>query len=178
MRQHDKNTLATQKNCTIPGKGQILLEQRNGSYYVYADDGSESMFNNQHVAIELFDAYNAEYSDDNYEYLGKRICPETAAIIELWNTYKRKGSRLYLYYRLTHENKVIFEGDDFSPSPLDDIDSDATFGSILGFLSLRKGGADDDYFKDYTEMQMEWVDQYAELVDLYAMELSGELDNE
>lgn len=85
------------------------------------------------------------------ESLGTRRCPYTGAVIELFYTgAKDRLGKDRLTYCLTHEGNVIFEGDDFCCSPLHAIDSNETFGSILGFLSLRPGDTDDSYFEDYS----------------------------
>src|SRR5439155_26090849 len=48
---------------------------------------------------------------------------------------------------------VIFEGRDFRPSPLHAWDSDETVAAIMGFLTLRLGDTDRDYFVGYTVEQ-------------------------
>lgn len=73
-----------------------------------------------------------------------------------------------LGFRLTQHNptapkcEVIFEGDGFSPSPMDGDDSDACMQALMGFLTLRPGDTDRDYFENYTPRQMEFAQQHAE----------------
>jgi len=50
---------------------------------------------------------------------------------------------------------VIFEGRDFRPSPLHAWDSDATVAAIMGFLTLRLGDTDREYFENYSAEQIE-----------------------
>ena len=64
---------------------------------------------------------------------------------------------------------VVFAGEDFACSPMDAIDSDKTMASILGFLSLKPGDTDADYFDDYTDKQRAWMDWRAEELSLAAM---------
>jgi hypothetical protein len=47
----------------------------------------------------------------------------------------------------------IFRGTDFRPSPLWAIDSDDALRALLGFLTLRPGDTDREYFADYTAGQ-------------------------
>ena len=57
---------------------------------------------------------------------------------------------------------VIFEGRDFRPSPLHAWDSDETVAAIMGFLTLRLGDTDREYFENYTAEQIEFRDTHAE----------------
>ena len=58
--------------------------------------------------------------------------------------------------------EVLFEGDDFGCSPLHAIDSDQAIAGIMGFLTLRPGDTDQEYFDSYTTAQLEFCDQHAE----------------
>lgn len=60
------------------------------------------------------------------------------------------GHRCHYQYKLTVNGEVIFEGTDFS-SGTPDTESDLI--SLLSFLSLQDGDADDDFFKDYGPKQ-------------------------
>jgi hypothetical protein len=88
-------------------------------------------------------------------------------LIKLW---RRDGFTLRLYdtgrtgaygkarlaYRFSDRGKVIFEGDDYFASPMHAIDSmDAAYG-LMGFLSLRPGDTDEEWFASYTPEQMAW----------------------
>ena len=57
---------------------------------------------------------------------------------------------------------VIFDGRDFRPSPLHAWESDETVAAIMGFLTLRVGDTDREYFDGYTAEQMEFRDTHAE----------------
>ena len=63
-------------------------------------------------------------------------------------------------YRMLWKGKVIFEGRDFGPSPLHAIDSRETALAVMGFLCLRKGDTDKEYFEGYTEKQRAWSESY------------------
>lgn len=57
---------------------------------------------------------------------------------------------------------ALFEGEDFGCAPGTSIDSDECLRSILGFLTLRPGDTDPDYFADYTEAQRAFAEGDAE----------------
>ncbi len=77
----------------------------------------------------------------------------------LWDTGKRDWrGQTNLAYRLWDKGRIIFEGEDFSGSPLHADDSNATIASLLSFLSLNVGDTDREYFANYTPAQIEWRD--------------------
>ena len=72
--------------------------------------------------------------------------------------------RTYVSYKFWDDDKLIFQGSDFSPGMLGCIDSDESVYSLLGFLSLAPGDTDADHFKSYTPEQLAWVkDNHHEL---------------
>jgi len=89
---------------------------------------------------------------------------------EFIKTWRRDGFSLRLYdtgrtgdygkarlaYRFRDRGTLIFEGDDFFCSPMHAIDSLDCVYSLLGFLSLRPGDTDSEYFDGYTPEQMAW----------------------
>ena len=64
--------------------------------------------------------------------------------------------------------------EDFAGSPLHADDSDETLRALIGFLTLRPGDTDPEYFEHYTERQRQFCDQDAEALSIYADELCGE----
>ena len=93
---------------------------------------------------------------------------------ELIRTWHKDGFTLRLYdtftrgeygkHRLAYQFKdgrtVIFEGDEFYPSPMLAIDSLATVYTLLSFLSLGEDDTDSEYFDDYTPAQLAWRDSH------------------
>ena len=59
-------------------------------------------------------------------------------------------------YRMRWRGRTIFEGVDFGPSPLYAIDSRDTALALMGFLCLREGDVEAEYFDNYTPVQLEW----------------------
>jgi hypothetical protein len=69
---------------------------------------------------------------------------------------------------------VLFEGDDYSGSPMHADDSDATVAGLLGFLSLKPGDTDPDYFDGYTTAQRLWAESHAEYLGYARMHRFGD----
>ena len=61
-------------------------------------------------------------------------------------------------YVLTYHDSVVFAGMDFHPSPLYAVDSDRAVEALAGFLAVRPGDVEDEYFDNYTQTQREWAD--------------------
>ena len=76
----------------------------------------------------------------------------------------------WLGYRLKQcehrKGTVLFDGRDFRCSPLHAIDSDEAVAACLGFLTLRPGDTDREYFENYTAAQLEFCSQHAESLAL------------
>lgn len=79
-------------------------------------------------------------------------------------------------YRLTQsgEKKPIFEGQDFRPSPMHSVDGDEAVKALMGFLTLRPGDTDREYFDDYTPRQLEFAAQHAEALACCVYDRFGE----
>ena len=89
----------------------------------------------------------------------------------------RPDGKYALGYKLTEHNRVshvVFEGEDFGCSPLHAIDSNETVRGIMGFLTLRLGDTDREYFIGYTPAQIEFRDQHAEALDAEVYSRFGE----
>jgi len=89
-----------------------------------------------------------------------------------WDTYRTGAFReSILGYRFAApRGEVLFTGEDFCCSPLLDIDSDEAVRSLLGFLCLRPGDTDSEYFENYTPAQLAFAEGDAEQLSMYAME--------
>jgi len=95
--------------------------------------------------------------------------------LQMWDLGKRdnkKGDmRELISYRLTSpEGVVIFEGEDYSCSPLSCIDGDESVRGLIGFLTLRPGDTDDEYFYCYNSTQWEFAQGPAEQLSLWALD--------
>lgn len=94
-------------------------------------------------------------------------------ILHTWDTYKRGDyGRSILGYAFGLEGETpLFVGADFTSPAGYAIDSDATLRSLMGFLTLRPGDTDSDYFAEYTEAQLAFCADDAEYMAEYGMEV-------
>ncbi len=69
---------------------------------------------------------------------------------------------------------VLFEGEDFCCAPSYAIDGDQCIASLMGFLTLRPGDTDREYFADYTPEQLEYCSHHAESLSCEVMNRFGE----
>jgi len=89
--------------------------------------------------------------------------------LELYDTHEQDiHGKHRLYYRFTRDREPIFTAGDFWCSPSRSIDSDDTLVSLLGFLTLRPGDTDAEYFENYTPRQLEFAANEAEELSIYA----------
>lgn len=51
---------------------------------------------------------------------------------------------------------ILFQGDDFKPSPMREVDSLDSMVDLLGFFTVKPGDTDKEYFASYTPEQLEW----------------------
>jgi hypothetical protein len=100
----------------------------------------------------------------------------------LYDTFKddSMGKRL-LGYKLTMripkydtKHTTVFEGADIACSPLHAIDSDNAVKAVMGFLTLRKGDVESDYFENYNDIQKDFRDTYAESLSMEVLGRFGE----
>jgi hypothetical protein len=113
---------------------------------------------------------------------------DTSARLDLWDTGRTRNGKSELRYALaiiphsdTCSPVVIFDGEEFWPSPLHAIDSDETAAALLSFFvadgeSIRYA-PDSDYAderaRDYTERQRETLESNHELLSVWQNELEG-----
>lgn len=88
----------------------------------------------------------------------------------------RRGQSFIAYQLLSPEGLAIFDGSDFAGSPLHADDSDQTLRALLGFLTLRLGDTDCEYFDDYTPEQIAFRNGPAELLSLWALDDGPEFE--
>lgn len=81
-------------------------------------------------------------------------------------------ARSYLGYAFFPPGKEepLFSGDDYGCAPGTAIDSDESLRGLLGFLTLRPGDTDDEYFDKYTPEQLDYCRTDAEELSLWADE--------
>lgn len=77
--------------------------------------------------------------------------------------------------RMRMQRVVIFEGEDFCGSPMHGDDSDECMRSLMGFLTLRPGDTDADYFASDTELQRDYRTHHAEALSMAVYDRFGEV---
>lgn len=84
-------------------------------------------------------------------------------------------ARNYLEYQLRFNGELIFTGKDYSPSPLEkELFDDRSVGHLLDYFSVEPGDVDDDYFKNYTQEQLRFVQEHCEEIRYLAEQLIGD----
>ncbi len=96
--------------------------------------------------------------------------------VDLWDTHNnRPNGQSQLAYRLCvaagERWEVIFAGEDFGSSPRHAIDAEETLAALLGFLSLRPGDTEAEYFERYTPRQLEFALERGEELALWSNDL-------
>lgn len=73
------------------------------------------------------------------------------------------GGRLQIHYRLFCNDLLIFDNDNASiPGLGSGRKLDKAAVELLSLLSMRDGDTDDDFFRNYTSLQLRWRDLYAD----------------
>lgn len=70
-----------------------------------------------------------------------------------------RGSNKPKYY-FFYKGELLFEGNDYRPSMVNDIDSLECMVGLLGFLTLKQGDVSPDFFHDYTPHQLAWCETF------------------
>jgi len=90
----------------------------------------------------------------------------------IFHTHQRRDGKWRMAYVLLDEGEVIFKGDDFfSPN---DLDEKWNVAQLLGFLSLKDGDTDDEYFESYTPEQIAWRDERGGELSLWLSDMESD----
>lgn len=89
-----------------------------------------------------------------------------------------RDGRYWIHYRLrmkpvVGKSVMLFEGNDFGSSPLHGTDSDESVSALMGFLTVRPGDTDAEYFDSYTQEQLAYCDEHAESLGLAVCDRFG-----
>jgi hypothetical protein len=125
------------------------------------------------------------HPNSNYEpelIFEKEIdCGENKFTISLFDLHASNESHHFLGYSLGWKNEKLFGpdivypfvGSNFGCPKTTPIDSNQCLKSLCLFLSLRPGEVDSEYFENYTESQIHFLD-YAEEFGIAAEAIFGE----
>jgi hypothetical protein len=93
----------------------------------------------------------------------------------IWDAGVTQDGRNLVGYRLSEVGgEVLFTGEDFSPSPHIAIDADEVIACLVGFLTLKPGDTDPDYFAKYTQAQLDFAHAHGDALMLEATERFGD----
>jgi hypothetical protein len=73
------------------------------------------------------------------------------------------------------KRETVFEGENYSVGMGTADDSDAAVAGLMGFLCLRRGDTDEDYFKDETGLQRWFRESHAEALQMVCLDRFGDL---
>lgn len=95
--------------------------------------------------------------------------------LTLFDLYKRDSmGKNMLDYELKQDRVILFKGEDYACSPMHAVDSDETVKSLMGFLTLRPGDTDREYFDSYTPEQLHYCQEHAEYLNSEVRSRFGE----
>lgn len=72
-----------------------------------------------------------------------------------------QGTNKLKYYMFIGDN-ILFEGNDYKPSPLYNIDDLESIVGLLSFSCIGIHDTDKEFFKEYTPEQIKWASEYGD----------------
>lgn len=95
--------------------------------------------------------------------------------LRTWDTGRRDWrGQTVIGYAFREGRAVLAEGEDFAGSPMHADDSNACIGSLLTFLTLRRGDIDADFFANDSEAMRDFRETHAEPLAGYCADRFGE----
>ncbi|MBT2233220.1 hypothetical protein [Nonomuraea sp. NEAU-A123] len=94
-------------------------------------------------------------------------------LLELWPHGRTSDGRIRWFYRLSRYRRTVFSATDISSSVGATVCPETLINAaqtVLAFLTLGPNDTDAEFFANYTPAQLEWRDQYAEELSIYAMD--------
>lgn len=94
------------------------------------------------------------------------------------------GGRSVLAYEFfqcepeTDKETLVLSGDEWCPSPMCSIDGNDSVRGLMGFICLKPGDTDDEYFENYNEDQLEFANNHGEMLSLFSMDMEDYEDSE
>ena len=131
----------------------------------------------EHYAKTHHFAVNTHHEDK--DVIREVMLGDTGYVLVMWDTRRTdsRGQSIlgYAFYE-PGEEEPLFEGEDFAGSPMHGDDSDESTRSLLGFLTMKPGDTDREYFARYNERQMDFARGAAEELSMWAMEPESDFD--
>ena len=96
--------------------------------------------------------------------------------LSLYDTGVTRADHFILDYVLTYQKNVVFRGGNYGVPCIHAVDSDEAAAGFLRFLSLGPGDTDREYFRDYSQYQLDFILDHADDLLFWANKLeNGEL---
>ncbi len=94
-------------------------------------------------------------------------------LLEVWPHGRDEDGRIRWLYRLSRGDRTIFSATDITSPARAGLSTGTLIiaaRTVLSFLTLCPGDTDAEFFDGYTRTQLDWRDQHAEELSLYAQE--------
>jgi hypothetical protein len=152
--------------CSNPIRNPLTTEGRR-----YAQDLIADWHGDAHVRDALISEYNLIDIRTRDHVIRMRYDVHTLSMLP---DYQGADGRTRWHYRLRTAGVAVFCGRDFeTPDHWTHIEPTHALAGLLGFLSLRPGDTDAEYFDSYSPSQMEWAETYAEELSGVVSDLEG-----
>ena len=134
--------------CTICGELHDVSDMMAGSY---SSDGG--------IVVSAKDLVceNCYYTSDDSDFYSIAELHYENIVLKIGDYNHHLGGRSYYSYVMLVDGEVMFSGNDFSPSPMLCPDSLESILQLLGFLTLKPGDTDNEYFMKYTLPQLDFA---------------------
>ncbi len=135
-------------HCTICGELHDVSDMMAGSY---SGDGG--------IVVSAKDLVceNCYYTSDDSDFYPIAELHYENIVLKIGDYHHCLGGRSYYSYVMLVGGEVMFSGNDFSPSPMSCVDSLESLLTLLGFLTLKPGDTDNEYFMKYTLSQLDFA---------------------
>ncbi len=89
------------------------------------------------------------------------------AVIDAWSHEMiRRDGKSHVVCQLRFGGRTIFDPDHFAIGMPGCVDDDSAKASVLGWMSVKPGDTDAEFFDDFTPEQLEFVEHYGEELSL------------
>lgn len=79
-------------------------------------------------------------------------------LVRLWDMQSPGLGGYYVAYEFYDNKQLIFSGEDYKPPYWAAIDSIGAVVSLLLWFILKPGDTDSEYFEQFTDEQMKWIE--------------------
>ena len=135
--------------CDDCGTIHPVIEMHAGGY---SGDGGLAISAKDLVCEDCY------YKEESSDFYAISTLVYGDYVLKLGDANKFENGRTYHSYVLLWHDEILFSGDDFSPSPMEENQGMGQLMGILSFLALELDDTDPEYFKAYTQEQLEFAE--------------------